>query len=51
MHPGQTIHGTLYIPTKALRSPQYNRKGSPENTVKYEKQDTKLYTVLSFVNI
>ena len=39
LHPGQTIHGTLYIPTKALRSPQYNRKCSPENIVKYEKLD------------
>ena len=51
MHPCQTIHGTLYIPTEALGSPQYNRKGSPENIVKCEKQDTKLHTVLPFVYV
>jgi len=48
MHPGQTIHEMLYIPTKALGSPQYNRK---ENIVKCEKQDTKLHTVLPFVYV
>ena len=43
-------HG-LWIPTKELGSPQYNRKGLPGNIVKYEKQDTKLYAVLSFVYV